>query len=62
MCAEADPAECHRSLIADALLAAGEGVWHIVDAGARREHTTTPGALVTEGRVSYPARQRRLDL
>lgn len=62
MCAEADPGQCHRSLIADALEALGASVWHIIDAESPTRHTTTPGALVTEGRVSYPACQRRLDL
>lgn len=62
LCAEADPAACHRFLIADALEALGVGVWHILDAQSPTRHTTTPGALVTEGRVSYPASQRRFDL
>jgi uncharacterized protein (DUF488 family) len=55
MCAEAVPWRCHRSLIADALLARGTGVEHILGIGPREPHRLTQGARVTEGRVSYPA-------
>jgi uncharacterized protein (DUF488 family) len=54
MCAEADPAQCHRRLIADALVARGAAVEHIIDTGARRAHEMTPFARVAHGDVSYP--------
>jgi uncharacterized protein (DUF488 family) len=54
MCAEAVPWRCHRSLIADALMARGVAVLHIMDAGACRPHRSTPGAQVRDGHVTYP--------
>jgi uncharacterized protein (DUF488 family) len=59
MCAEADPGQCHRRLIADALAARGAAVEHIVDAGARRPHEMTAFARVAHGDVSYPPRLHR---
>jgi uncharacterized protein (DUF488 family) len=38
MCAESDPAQCHRSFIADWLVGHGNRVMHLLDLGARREH------------------------
>jgi uncharacterized protein (DUF488 family) len=38
MCAESNPADCHRSLISDWLVARGERVVHLLDLGAQREH------------------------
>ena len=43
MCAESDPAQCHRAYIADWLVAHGERVIHLLDLGERREH---PARLV----------------
>jgi uncharacterized protein (DUF488 family) len=40
MCAESNPAECHRSFIADWLVAHGSRVMHLLDLGAQREHPT----------------------
>ena len=54
MCAEALPYRCHRSLIADALLARGATVFHIMTDGKSIEHKMTDFALVKDGRVSYP--------
>jgi uncharacterized protein (DUF488 family) len=54
MCAEADPANCHRSLLADALQARGASVVHLLDAAATRPHVLHPGAVVSAGRVHYP--------
>lgn len=54
MCAEADPARCHRSFIADALTARGIAVAHIRDAGSAQPHALRTGALVRDGRVRYP--------
>jgi uncharacterized protein (DUF488 family) len=55
MCAEADPARCHRSLIADSLDVRGIAVEHIVGSGPARTHTRTPSARVELGRVTYPS-------
>ena len=38
MCAETDPAECHRSHIADWLVAHGERVVHLIAPGESRDH------------------------
>jgi len=62
MCAEADPAHCHRSLLADALLACGHAVGDIVDAGPPRAHRLHADARVEGGTVVYDGSQRRLPL
>ena len=54
MCAEALPHKCHRSLIADALLAKGAKVFHIMSDGKAIEHRMTNFARVENGRVFYP--------
>ena len=38
MCAETDPADCHRSHISDWLVAHGERVLHLIAEGETREH------------------------
>jgi uncharacterized protein (DUF488 family) len=38
MCAESDPADCHRSFISDWLVAHGHRVLHLLDLGKQREH------------------------
>ena len=38
MCAETNPADCHRSHIADWLVAHGERVVHLIAPGESREH------------------------
>ncbi len=53
MCAEAVPWRCHRSLIADALVARGVPVWHIVGSGRCQAHALTAWARVEDGRVDY---------
>lgn len=55
MCAEAVPWRCHRSLLADALLARGVVVQHIVGKGRTRPHRLTPFARVEGRSVTYPA-------
>jgi uncharacterized protein (DUF488 family) len=62
MCAEADPAHCHRSLLADTLLARGHTVAHIVDPGPPRPHRLHAGARAEGGAVIYDGAQRRLPL
>jgi uncharacterized protein (DUF488 family) len=54
MCAEAVPWRCHRSLIADALVARGVAVEHIMTATRRDEHTLRPFAIVKGTTVTYP--------
>lgn len=55
MCAEAVPWRCHRSLIADALVARGVAVEHILSPTRRQPHTLTRFARIESGRVVYPA-------
>ena len=54
MCAEAVPWRCHRSLIADALLARGIPVEHVASAARSQPHSLTPWARVRGARVTYP--------
>ncbi|MBI4864210.1 MAG: DUF488 domain-containing protein [Candidatus Riflebacteria bacterium] len=56
MCAEADPARCHRRLLSDAAMVLGVEVFHIVDAGPATKHVITPSARVAGKTISYPAR------
>lgn len=55
MCAEAVPWRCHRSLIADALLARGIEVREITSATRTRLHSLTPWGQVNGTQVTYPA-------
>lgn len=55
MCAEAEPHNCHRSLIADALCVRGVPVAHILAASNLRPHTITAFARVSGTRVTYPS-------
>jgi uncharacterized protein (DUF488 family) len=55
MCAEAVPWRCHRSLIADALVARGAAVEEIVSETRRTPHKLTPFARVDGVAVTYPA-------
>jgi uncharacterized protein (DUF488 family) len=54
MCAEAVPWRCHRSLIADALLARGIEVQEITSTTDVRPHALTPWARVEGTKVTYP--------
>jgi hypothetical protein len=54
MCAEAVPWRCHRSLLADALVARGIGVEHILSGSRADAHHLTPFAKIENGRVTYP--------
>jgi uncharacterized protein (DUF488 family) len=58
MCAEAVPWRCHRSLIADALLARGIEVREITSVIRTRPHTLTPWGTITGGQVTYPAEHK----
>ena len=56
MCAEAVWWRCHRHIIADYLLAAGEKVFHILGKGNAEPATLTAAArLEPSGLLSYPA-------
>jgi uncharacterized protein (DUF488 family) len=54
MCAESVPWRCHRSLIADALLARGVAVRHILSPTSAHSHTMTLWAQVRGKQVTYP--------
>jgi len=55
MCAEAVPWRCHRSLIADALLAHGYQVEEIESLKRTRPHVLTSWACVRGSKVTYPS-------
>jgi RNA polymerase sigma factor (sigma-70 family) len=54
MCAEAVPWRCHRSLVADALVARGARVEHLTGPSRASPHQLTPFARLEGARVSYP--------
>jgi uncharacterized protein (DUF488 family) len=54
MCAEAVWWRCHRQLIADALVARGVEVRHILSAAPAEPHRLTSFAVVEKRRVRYP--------
>ena len=61
MCAEAVPWRCHRQLIADALLARGIEVRHLISPSAAPEaHRLTPFARLDGERVVYDRGQLEL--
>ncbi len=54
MCAEAVPWRCHRQLVADALVAAGRRVVHIIGPGRSEGHVLNVSARVLpDGRLIY---------
>ena len=56
MCSEALWWRCHRRLIADRLVAAGDTVCHIASGGRASAHQLTPFATVgSTGQITYPA-------
>ena len=54
MCAEAVWWQCHRRLLADALLVRGVSVQHILSAAVPKPHELSDFAKEHEGRVIYP--------
>ena len=58
MCAEAVPWRCHRSLIADALLARSIKAREITSRIRTRPHSLTPFARVKGTHVTYPAARK----
>ena len=61
LCAEAVPWRCHRQLIADALVARGIEVRHIVGQAAPASHRLTAFARLEGERVLYDRGQLGLD-
>lgn len=56
MCAEAVPWRCHRQLIADALVAAGAEVRHVLGPGRAERHALNEHArILPDGTLVYPA-------
>jgi uncharacterized protein (DUF488 family) len=55
MCAESKWWQCHRQLVADALVARGVEVRHILSAADPGSHQLTAFARVSGSTVSYPA-------
>ena len=53
LCAERDPAHCHRSLIADYLTLQGGRVVHLIDPGETREHALSPAARRESAALVY---------
>lgn len=54
MCAEGNPFRCHRSLIADALIAKGVYAFDINSEKSLHEHKLTGFAKIKKGNVTYP--------
>jgi uncharacterized protein (DUF488 family) len=61
LCAEAVPWRCHRSLIADALVARGWEVRHILSQVKTDEHRLTPFAVIDGDTLIYPQPADSLD-
>jgi uncharacterized protein (DUF488 family) len=56
MCAEANPQDCHRQLLADALVSRGIAVRHLIAPGQAQDHRLHPRAVVRpDGVLEYPA-------
>jgi len=53
LCAERDPARCHRQLISDYLVLSGLEVFHIVDPAKTVAHQPNPAARLEGGRIYY---------
>lgn len=62
MCAEAVPWRCHRSLIADTLLARGIPTEDIQGITRTQVHKLTPFAKVEGSQITYPPEQSELPL
>jgi len=59
MCAEAVPWRCHRSLVADALLARDVAVFEIISKATPKEHEFTSFAHVEGTKITYPKLEDR---
>ena len=60
MCAESVWWRCHRRIITDYLLAAGESVFHIVSSDVPEPAKMTPDAVAEGRKLAYPSAQRGL--
>lgn len=60
MCAEAAWWRCHRRLTADALVAGGWRVLHVMGPNEPTRHELTDFAVISGGRVTYPPPQGTL--
>lgn len=57
MCSEAVWWRCHRRLVADRLVAAGDTVLHITSEKPPSAHRLSPFAVVApDGQITYPTR------
>lgn len=55
MCAEANPQDCHRQLLADALVSRGIAVRHLLAPGRTEDHRLHPRAVRRGDVLVYPA-------
>lgn len=63
MCAEAVPWRCHRNLLADALVARGVEVRHILSEDHAQSHElNTAARRQADGSLVYSSQERQLDL
>jgi len=53
MCAEAQPGECHRNLLSDALVRDGFQVTHLLGSGRTRDHVISPLVRLDGRRLVY---------
>jgi uncharacterized protein (DUF488 family) len=60
MCAEGVWWRCHRQLIADALIARGWTVHHVMPDGRLQEHRLTPFAVLDGDSLTYPGQGQLL--
>jgi uncharacterized protein (DUF488 family) len=60
MCAEVDPENCHRRLLADKLFLMGVRVVHILGLDDARDHALHPDLIVENGAIVYRGRQLSL--
>ncbi len=61
MCAEGLWWQCHRRLVSDFLTVQGFAVQHIMPNGPAKPHRLTPGAVVVDDRLTYPASKSLFD-
>jgi len=58
MCAERNPPECHRNLIADSLYGHSWCVVHLIGADKNLVHAPNPEAKWSAGQLRYPGAQQ----
>lgn len=62
MCAERDPAHCHRSILADAIVTRGVRVVHLLDRQLKRDHVRHAAAVELGNVLVYRGAQESLGL